>query len=67
MAAYREVLHGADRPELFRLIEVAEATIRVLDVIRDSTEDRAEREAIADALTQLSSEKRDRLGFHSAD
>ncbi len=62
---FREVLRETDRLELFRLVEVAEATIRGrLDAIRDSAEHRAEREAITNALNWLSHAKRDRLGFH---
>jgi hypothetical protein len=61
---FREVLRETDRLELFRLVEVAEATIRGrLDAIRDSAEHRAEREAITNALNTLSHAKRDRLAF----
>ncbi len=62
---YDAVLHETDNVLLFKRIEVAEARMLVrLEAITESTDHRAEREAIADALIHLVFLKSNRLGFH---
>jgi len=62
---YDTALRETDRSRLAKCIEVAEANILVRrEAIGEDANHRAERKAIADALTHVDLLKRNRLGFY---
>jgi len=64
---YAAVLREGDRVNLFHLVEVAQASIKVrLDEVGKRAEHRAERKALTTALARLSVLKSDTLGFRAA-
>jgi hypothetical protein len=61
---YEAALHEKDTARLFKCVEVAEAAVLLrLEAIQKNSDHHAERQAIADALTQLELLKKTRLGF----
>lgn len=61
---YEAVLAEAEIEKLFKLVEIAEASIRTrLDALKGSSDHHSERRAIEEALANLKVVKRDRLKF----
>lgn len=63
--AYEALMREGETPNLFKLVEIAEAAILTrCDALSDSSEDETERRVMADALNNVRSMKRERLKFH---